>query len=78
VPRRRSNVAWTAKSRATSFSGRTLAIASLGTSTLPLAKSALHEISGRAQPQALTTKSISTQAPSGRAATPITVRAGKG
>ena len=33
----------------------------------------------RAMPaHALTTKSISTQAPSGKAATPITVRAGKG
>src|SRR5262245_53886469 len=37
-------------------------------------KRVLHEIS----PQALTTRSISTQAPSGRAATPIAVRAGKG
>ena len=32
----------------------------------------------RALPQALTTRSISTQAPSGSAATPIAVRAGKG
>ena len=31
-----------------------------------------------ASPQALTTSSISTQAPSGSAATPIVVRAGKG
>src|SRR5947209_19650925 len=35
-----------------------------------------HEINFRALPQALTTRSISTQAPSGSAATPIVVRAG--
>src|SRR2546429_2358617 len=38
----------------------------------------LHEINLRVLPQALTTRSISTQAPSGSAATAITVRAGKG
>src|SRR5215467_11398722 len=37
-----------------------------------------HELELRALPQALTTRSISTQAPSGSAATPIAVRAGKG
>src|SRR5438309_2963205 len=36
-------------------------------------KGVLHEINLRTSPQALTTKSISTQAPSGRAATPIVV-----
>src|SRR5437016_10664852 len=41
-------------------------------------KCALHEINLRVLPQALTTRSISTQAPSGRAATAIVVRAGKG
>src|SRR6202035_4788715 len=41
-------------------------------------KCVLHEISLRASPQVLTTRSISTQAPSGSAATAITVRAGKG
>ena len=38
----------------------------------------LDEINLRVLPQALTTRSISTQAPSGSAATAITVRAGKG
>src|SRR6201984_3189663 len=38
----------------------------------------LHEIALRASSQALTTRSISTQAPSGSAATAIVVRAGKG
>src|SRR5438045_3168533 len=38
----------------------------------------LHRINLRASAQALTTRSISTQAPSGSAATPIVVRAGKG
>src|SRR5579863_6870540 len=37
-----------------------------------------HEINLRVLPQALTTRSISTQAPSGSAATAIVVRAGKG
>src|ERR1700694_4371160 len=41
-------------------------------------KCVLHEITLRALPQASTTRSISTQAPSGSAATAITVRAGKG
>src|SRR5262249_30735745 len=41
-------------------------------------KCVLHEINLRASPQALTTRSISTRAPSGSAATPIAVRAGKG
>src|SRR3984893_3708771 len=41
-------------------------------------KCVLHEINLRASPQALTTRSISTQAPSGSAATAIVVRAGKG
>src|SRR6266436_3607985 len=41
-------------------------------------KCVLHEITLRALPQALTTRSISTQAPSGSAATAIVVRAGKG
>jgi putative transposase len=41
-------------------------------------KRVLHEISLRASPQALTTRSISTQAPSGSAAAAIVVRAGKG
>src|SRR5437660_2276161 len=41
-------------------------------------KFVLHEINLRASPQALTTRSISTRAPSGSAATPIAVRAGKG
>src|ERR1051325_900468 len=41
-------------------------------------KCALREITLRLCPQALTTRSISTQAPSGSAATPIVVRAGKG
>src|SRR4029077_9713407 len=40
-------------------------------------KCVLHEINRRV-PQALTTRSISTQAPSGSAAAPIVVRAGKG
>ena len=38
----------------------------------------LHEMNRRVLPQALTTRSISTQAPSGNAATPIVVRAGNG
>ena len=37
-----------------------------------------YEINLRASPQALTTRSISTRAPSGSAATPIAVRAGNG
>ncbi len=37
-----------------------------------------HQIDLCVLPQALTTRSISTQAPSGSAATPIVVRAGKG
>src|SRR3977135_149981 len=41
-------------------------------------KCVLHKINLRASPQALKTRSISTQAPSGSAATPIAVRAGKG
>src|SRR5271156_4379778 len=41
-------------------------------------KCVLHEINLLASPQALTTRSISTQAPSGSAATAIVVRAGKG
>src|SRR5580700_220564 len=41
-------------------------------------KCVLHKITLRASPQALTTRSISTQAPSGSAATAIVVRAGKG
>src|SRR5580658_8623320 len=41
-------------------------------------KCVLHEIDLLASPQALTTRSISTQAPSGSAATAIVVRAGKG
>src|SRR5262245_40475232 len=41
-------------------------------------KCVLHELNPRASPQALTTRSISTRAPSGNAATPIVVRAGKG
>src|ERR1700731_4183955 len=41
-------------------------------------KCVLHRIDLRALPQALTTRSISTQAPSGSAATAIVVRAGKG
>src|SRR5277367_4512918 len=41
-------------------------------------KCVLHDISLRVSPQALTTRSISTQAPSGSAATAIVVRAGKG
>src|SRR5438270_8536814 len=41
-------------------------------------KCVLHEITLRVWPQPLTTRSISTQAPSGSAATPIAVRAGKG
>src|SRR5437660_10759636 len=41
-------------------------------------KCVLHETSLRLLPQALTTRSISTQAPSGSAATAIAVRAGKG
>jgi hypothetical protein len=38
----------------------------------------VHEHTLRASPQALTTRSISTQAPNGSAATAIVVRAGKG
>src|SRR3981189_3586584 len=41
-------------------------------------KCVLHKIDLRASPQALTTRSISTQAPRGSAATAIVVRAGKG
>src|SRR5207302_7420500 len=41
-------------------------------------KCVLHEINLRVSPQALTTRSISTQAPSGSAAAAIVVRAGKG
>src|ERR1700720_2807534 len=41
-------------------------------------KCVLHKVNLRASPQALTTRSISTQAPSGSAATAIVVRAGKG
>src|SRR5207253_9634932 len=41
-------------------------------------KCVLHKINLRVLPQALATRSISTQAPSGSAATAITVRAGKG
>ncbi len=41
-------------------------------------KCVLHEIDLHAPPQALTTRSISTQAPSGSAAAAIAVRAGKG
>src|SRR5215469_7691788 len=41
-------------------------------------KCILHEITLRVWPQALTTRSISTQAPSGSAAAAIVVRAGKG
>src|SRR6202047_1411457 len=41
-------------------------------------KCVFHEFTLRALPQALTTRSISTQAPSGSAATAIVVRAGKG
>src|SRR5262249_37267262 len=41
-------------------------------------KCVLHEIGLRVSPQPLTTRSISTQAPSGSAAPPITVRAGNG
>ena len=41
-------------------------------------KCVLHEIDIHAPHQALTTRSISTRAPSGSAATPIVVRAGKG
>src|SRR5579863_2285390 len=41
-------------------------------------KCVLHEIDVRASPQALTTRSISTHAPSGSAATAIVVRAGQG
>src|ERR1700684_610893 len=41
-------------------------------------KCVLHKITLRASPQALTTRSISTQAPRGSAATAIVVRAGKG
>src|SRR5439155_19762982 len=41
-------------------------------------KCVLHEIDLRSLPQALTTRSISTEAPSGSAATAIAVRAGKG
>src|SRR5580658_3367248 len=41
-------------------------------------KRVLHKIELRGSPQALTTRSISTQAPSGSAATAIVVRAGKG
>lgn len=37
-----------------------------------------HEATPRASPRAFTTRSISTQAPSGSAATAIAVRAGKG
>jgi hypothetical protein len=41
-------------------------------------KCVLHEIDLHSPPQALTTRSISTQAPSGSAAAAIVVRAGKG
>src|SRR5205814_7095144 len=41
-------------------------------------KCVLHEITLRVWPQAMTTRSISTQAPSGSSAAPIVVRAGKG
>src|SRR5439155_12758352 len=41
-------------------------------------KCVLHEINLRVVPHALATRSISTHAPSGSAATPIVVRAGKG
>ncbi len=41
-------------------------------------KCVFHEINFRVSPQALTTMSISTQAPSASAATAIVVRAGKG
>src|ERR1700689_824793 len=41
-------------------------------------KCALHALNLRASPHALTTRSISTQAPSGSSATAIVVRAGKG
>ena len=48
----------------------------IAVAALPLG--ACIEIDLNALPQALTTRSISTQAPSGSAATPIVVRAGKG
>src|SRR6202048_5098324 len=48
------------------------------TETIDYLKCVLHEISLCVSPQALTTRSISTQAPSGSAAAPIVVRAGKG
>ncbi len=48
------------------------------TENIDYLKCVLHEINLRVSPQALTTRSISTQAPSGSAAAPIVVRAGKG
>src|SRR5262249_25773274 len=48
------------------------------TENIDYLKCVLHEINLRVSPQALTTRSISTQAPSGSAAAAIVVRAGKG
>src|ERR1700758_2319896 len=48
------------------------------TQNIDYLKCLLHEINLRVSPQALTTRSISTQAPTGSAAAAIVVRAGKG
>src|SRR5215472_4939780 len=48
------------------------------TENIDYLKCVLHEINLRVSPQALATRSISTQAPSGSAAASIVVRAGKG
>ncbi len=48
------------------------------TENLDVVKCVFHEINFHAPPLALTTRSISTQAPSGSAAAAIVVRAGKG
>src|SRR5207245_4106008 len=48
------------------------------TENIDYLKCVLHESNLSVSPQALTTRSISTQAPSGSAAAPIVVRSGKG
>src|SRR5690242_21777739 len=58
--------------------GELIAAEWCGAENIDDVKGVLHETSLRASPQALTTRSISTQAPSGSAATAIVVRAGNG
>jgi hypothetical protein len=57
---------------------RELITAECRTEQIDDVKCVLHEIILLPPAQAFTTRSISTQAPSGKAATAITVRAGKG